>query len=93
MKILLFCLVIASVFNQGNIIEIIKNLDVYLKSSNKNTVLLKKILESGSIDGKYSSDEIQGIFNYLLKTQPDNIRSEKIGKTYLEQDIYAYFIS
>ena len=54
---------------------------------------MKQILEGGSLDGKFSSDEILSIFKYLTEKYPKHIWSEKIGKTYLDQDIFAYFLS
>jgi hypothetical protein len=44
--------------NQGNSQQILNDIDVFMKSNKLDNTLLRKIMEGGSVEGKFSSDEI-----------------------------------
>ena len=52
----------------GNHENLITKVDDYLKEPKENNTLLKLILEFGSVQGFFTSDEVEGIFNHLQKT-------------------------
>lgn len=65
-------------------------LDDYLSDSKHDKTKLRTVLESGSMDGHFKSQELYDLFFYLQKQYPEYVTSEKIGTTVEKRKIYAF---
>lgn len=76
-----------------NIKELEKKIDIYLTDKNPNASKLRDVLESGSMDGHFKSDEIYAIFAYLTKKHSSFVSQKEIGKTVQQNNILAFYLT
>lgn len=70
--------------------KIKSRLDAYLSDSKHDITKLRPVLESGSMNGHFKSQELYDLFFYLQKKFPQLITADKIGSTVEKRDIYAF---
>ena len=62
----------------------------YLSDPKPDATKLRSVLESGSMNGHFTSDEVYSLFSYLQEKYPEIATKEVIGSTYLGADILMF---
>jgi len=70
--------------------EIENRIDEYLSDPQHDLKKLRIVLESGSMNGHFKTDELFSLFFYLQKKYPEYVKTEEIGKTVEERPIYVF---
>lgn len=57
------------------------------------STFMNNLMISGKLNGFFSTEEVDEIFEYLSQTQSKYVKTKKIGTTTQNLDIYAYHLS
>lgn len=84
----------SSVFaSSENDVHILKRLDEFMKDPQCDQSKMRTLLESGKMDGFFTSDEIKLIFSHLSEKYHEHVSSKVIGKTVLNKELFAYYLT
>ena len=72
---------------------LVKRVNEYLSDVQRSQHLLQAFVESGSMDGMFTTEEVNIIFETLQEKYPQFVSKEIIGKTVKGKDIPAYTLS
>jgi hypothetical protein len=73
--------------------NILKRVESFMKDPNFDHSKIRKILESGLMDGFFSADEIKLIFSHLSSEYSEYVSSKIIGQSVQNRDISAFYLS
>lgn len=65
-------------------------IDDYLSNRKNDASKLRIVLEAGSMDGHFKSQEINDLFVYLQSRYPEYVSMEKFGSTYQNRDLIVF---
>lgn len=76
--------------NQPNGPQLLKRVADFIGSPTKDKRLLDRIMESGNIQGFYDYQQVNGVFEFLLRQYPAVVRGyHQVGRSFQDLPIYA----
>lgn len=93
MKVLLVSILCLGVLGAEPDAKLLKKIFEFMEGESANQRLLSEVIESGSIGGFFSSEEIFGIFDALQAKNPRFVKRQVIGQTFEGRKIPAYTLS
>lgn len=91
-SLILFVLTFQTFFCSSDL-PAIKKISTYLNDPAQSLSLMNEILQSGSIDGLFSTDETFRIFDHFQEKYPQLINKKDIGYTVRGVSIFSYTLS